>query len=200
MFQRRKPRPRWSRSLDLIWPHLGWRRFFKFWVLRLSRLPGSANAVSAGFAFGAAVSFTPFMGFHILLGMLMSYAARASMLAAAIGTIVGNPWTFPFIWWLVYHTGVWMGIGGMPDDMANMNVSEIFLNAVQAFLEFDWNYLVKVAWPLLGPMLIGCLPYFAVAWVVFYFGFRWLIDAYGRKSREKLANRIPHEETIEDIS
>jgi len=200
MFQRRIPRPRWSRSLDLIWPHLGWRRFFKFWILRLSRLPGSAYAVSAGFAFGAAISFTPFMGFHIVISAAMSYFARASMLAAVIGTIVGNPWTFPFIWVAVYQTGVWIGIGGMPDDMAKLHYSELFGNMVQAMLEFDWDYLVKVAWPIFAPMLVGSIPYFIVSWLFFYFSIRWLIDAYGRKSRARLAHRISHEETIKDAS
>jgi hypothetical protein len=36
---------------------------------------------------------------HFVLSALLAYIARANIIASAIGTVVGNPWTFPFIWW-----------------------------------------------------------------------------------------------------
>ena len=37
--------------------------------------------------------------------MTLAWILRGSMAAAIIGTLFGNPWTFPFIWYLSYEVG-----------------------------------------------------------------------------------------------
>ena len=56
--------------LNIIWPTIGWKRLLRYWVIRITRLPGSVYSISAGFACGAAISFTPFVGLHFILGAL----------------------------------------------------------------------------------------------------------------------------------
>ena len=51
------------------------------------------------------VSFSPFIGFHFLLAILFAYLLRGNLIAALIGTFVGNPFTFPFIWIFIYKVG-----------------------------------------------------------------------------------------------
>ncbi len=43
------------------------------------------------------ISFTPLFGFHILIAMLMAKLMRGNIVAAVLGTLIGNPFTFPFI-------------------------------------------------------------------------------------------------------
>ena len=43
-----------------------------------------------GFACGAAVSFTPFIGFHSALAALLAWSIGGNILASAIGTAVGH--------------------------------------------------------------------------------------------------------------
>ena len=50
-------------------------------------------------------SFTPLVGLHIVLGCLMALIVRGNFLAVAVGTLVGNPWTFPFMWLAGYELG-----------------------------------------------------------------------------------------------
>ena len=50
------------------------------------RLPGTPYDIAAGFACGAAISFTPFIGFHVVLGMVIARLIKANMVAALIGT------------------------------------------------------------------------------------------------------------------
>ena len=38
--------------------------------------------------------------FHILLAMLLALLIRGNLIASGIGTVVGNPWTFPLIWFV----------------------------------------------------------------------------------------------------
>ena len=59
--------------------------------------------VAAGVAAGAFTSFTPFMGLHFLFAALFAWAIRGNLLASALGTFVGNPLTFPFIWAATSH-------------------------------------------------------------------------------------------------
>ena len=71
----------------------------------MARLSLGPHAIALGFAAGAFVSFTPFIGFHFILAGLLALALRGSILASAIGTVVGNPLTFPFIWLASYNLG-----------------------------------------------------------------------------------------------
>ena len=79
---------------------------FQYLTHRVVRIPGSSYSIACGLAFGAAVSFTPFIGLHFLISMGLAWVFRANVIAAAIGTVVGNPWTFPFIWLATYQTGI----------------------------------------------------------------------------------------------
>ena len=169
MFRRRdKPEFR-LRLSNLLWPHMGWRRTFTYWIHRVGRLPASSHAISSGIAFGAAISFTPFVGLHLLLAGLLAWIFRANILASAIGTLVGNPWTFPFIWIWIYQLGVWMGIGGIPDTLRQQHFSDLFGKILTALLKLDFNDLLKFSWRIFSPMLAGAIPTGIITWIGFYF-------------------------------
>jgi uncharacterized protein (DUF2062 family) len=76
MFKRRIPLPFYRRLKEIFWPTAGFRRSMRYVAHRLGRLPGTPYRIAAGFACGAAVSFTPFIGFHILLAMLFALLIR----------------------------------------------------------------------------------------------------------------------------
>ncbi|MGH6919811.1 MAG: DUF2062 domain-containing protein [Geminicoccaceae bacterium] len=88
-----------------MWPRTGWRRAFVYYVRRLTRLSGTPHAIAAGFACGVAISFTPLVGLHLVLGCLLALIVRGNFLAMAVGTLVGNPWTLPFMWLGSYELG-----------------------------------------------------------------------------------------------
>ncbi len=94
-----------NKVLPLLWPKRGFGRVWRFIMLKLSRLRATPHAIALGFAAGAAVSFTPLIGLHILLAIAIAFAFRGSLLAAALGTLVGNPATFPAIFALSYGVG-----------------------------------------------------------------------------------------------
>ena len=106
MFRRRHKTSIAHRASDIVWPRLGWRRYMRYMLHRLARLPGTPHNIAAGFACGVAMSFTPLVGVHILLALFLSWLIGGSLFSAIIGTIVGNPWTFPFIWLWIYNLGL----------------------------------------------------------------------------------------------
>ncbi len=152
-----------SRLIALLWPRAGIRRSVQYLRHRLGRLQGSPYAIAAGFAYGAAISFTPLMGGHIAFAALFSWVSRASIVASVIGTVVGNPWTFPFIWAWIYYLGVWL-LGMEPIDFNAEHLS--------------FRYLLDHFLDIFLPMLVGGLPSGAVAWVAFYFPIKISVERY----------------------
>ena len=163
MFKRRDKRPVVRRLGDLVWPGIGWRRWWSYFRHRVGRMSGSPHSIAGGFAFGAAVSFTPFLGFHIVISAVLSILCRMSALAAVLGTVVGNPWTFPFIWAAVYALGVW--ITGM--EPVSFEASSL-----------SAEYLAEHFWDVMVPMTVGGIPAAAAAWLVFYFPVRGAVARY----------------------
>ena len=152
-----------------MWPRMGWRRQMKYYGRRIARLPGSDSSLASGFAFGAAVSFTPFVGLHIVISVFLSWIARSNMIASAFGTVVGNPWTFPLIWVWIYNLGDWLGVGNSDGLSKTQNFHKLFNHMMTALLKLDIGYLSESAWPIFGPMLVGSVPTAIVVWLVTYF-------------------------------
>ena len=97
-----------GKAKGLLWPKKGFSRPFLYLKERIMRMSASNHALSIGLACGAAASMTPFIGFHFFLGALFAYILRGNLFASAIGTIMGNPWTFPLIWSADIFVGNWV--------------------------------------------------------------------------------------------
>ncbi len=162
-----------SRARNLVWPQSGWRRASRYLAHRVRRLPGTPYAIAAGFACGAAVSMTPFPGFHFLLAGLLAWAIGGSILASAIGTAVGNPWTFPFIWIWIYQSGSWL--------LGNTEV----LTAD----EISLNFLLDHPMDVFLPMLVGSIPTAALTWLVFFLPVRRMVESYQAHRRAHFERR-----------
>ena len=64
---------------------------------RVRRLPDTPHRIALGFACGVFASFTPFFGLHFVLAAVLAGLLRGNIVAALIGTVAGNPLTFPLI-------------------------------------------------------------------------------------------------------
>ncbi len=168
LFRRRHRRALILRLLEYLWPRMGWRRAGRYYGFRIKRLPGTPYSIACGFACGAAVSFTPFMGFHFILGAVLAYSLRGSLFASAIGTAVGNPWTFPGIWFGV----LWIGSKVLGREMPDLSFTDLSVTFV--FDQFDAIGI---------PMIIGSVPTALIAWAAFYFPVRRVIANYQNHRR-----------------
>lgn len=118
---------------------------------RLLRLRASPYAIAVGFSCGVATSFTPLVGFHFLIAALFCFPLRGNILAAALGTLIGNPLTFPFMWGLSYKLG--MFLLGHPVAFAHEGL--LPPGGLGAHLSFD-NILVNI-WDVALPWMLGSL-------------------------------------------
>jgi uncharacterized protein (DUF2062 family) len=188
MFKRRSRLKFYHKAQDFLWPSLGWKRSIQYIFYRICRLPGTPYSTAAGLACGAAVSFTPFVGLHIVLAGLCAGLIRANIMAAVIGTAVGNPWTFPFIWTFIFNLGVWVGAGGSDANASELDFQSILSTSMDAMFTYDLSYLFETAWPVLWPMFIGGIPAFVVVWLIFYFPLRLLIKRYQSNRRKRIVH------------
>jgi uncharacterized protein (DUF2062 family) len=138
-------------------------------------LPGTPTRIAAGFACGVAVSFTPFIGFHFVLAVALAAAMRGNLIASAVGTAVGNPWTFPIIWAWIYSAGRWI-----------LGDESVFYLPV----EFSFRYIFDHPWKVLLPMAVGGIPTAMVAWAVAFFPLRTTISEYQRSRRRMLRRKV----------
>ena len=196
MFKRRIQKTLGEKILGFFWPAIGWRRAWAYIMLRLARLPGSAYSIAGGFACGAAMSFTPFVGLHFVLSAILAWSIRANIIASVIGTAVGNPWTFPFIWTWLYQTGTWMVSGERLEGAAKPDFSEIFGNMLQALVSWDAAYVLETAAPVFWPMFVSSLPTTFVVWWVFYLPLNYTIQSYqNRRFRNRSRTPAGNEES-----
>ena len=178
MFRRRDQLPPFARLREVLWPRRGWRRASAYLAHRVRRLPGTPYRIAAGFASGAAISFTPFIGFHFVGAAVLAFALRANFMASALGTVVGNPWTFPFIWAWTYALGSWMlGAGELDASAVSFTLTEIF------------DSPSTVLWP----MLLGALPTAPVAWFAVYIPASITVAQYQRARRWRIRRKVAKE-------
>lgn len=118
LFRRRDKLALWHRARQYVWPSMGWGRTFHYFRHRIFRNTLSTHDIAGGLALGVAVSFTPLIGTHLLQAFSFAWLFRLNVLAAFAGTVFGNPWTFPFIFWLDYKVGIFLfglfGVDGIP--------------------------------------------------------------------------------------
>ncbi len=173
IFKRRDKPPLMERLREAVYPRKGLWRGMDYIRKRLHRLPDSPHRIALGFACGAAVSFTPFFGFHIVLAAALGWVLRGNILAAAFGTMVGNPLTFPFIAAFSLNTG-WRILGtGTRSTESDFSVGWLLDNIEQIFLPY-----------LVGGILPGLL-----AGVVCYWFIGPIVEAYQNRRRRRLAKR-----------
>ena len=141
------------------------KRATLFYFLKLIRVKDSKDKLAVGFACGSMVSFTPFIGFHFLLAIIFAYLFRGNIVASLIGTFVGNPFTFPFIWIFIYKVG------------------NIFFKNDQKFsLELTFESLFNQGYDILVPMLIGSLIVSIPIWFISYYTVKFFMASFKKRN------------------
>jgi uncharacterized protein (DUF2062 family) len=148
--------------------------YFKKRVLRLS---GSPHAIALGFALGIFATFTPFIGLHIVMSVAVSILIGANVVSAVLATALGNPITYPFIWWSTYAVGERI--------LGNADALHEFHEISERILTEPVGQIL----PILEPMLLGAIPLGGGAALVAYVLIRFAVRGYQNARRERLEAR-----------
>ena len=161
---------------------MGLQKQISRFIGKLSLLSSDKSSIAKGFATGVAISFTPFVGAHTLLALALAQFTRQNKTAALLGTLLGNPWTFPLIWYLDWQAGL-LFMPKMQVLLLN-DFSVIFKEAFHALITLDFRIFFYDIWPMYQVMLIGCLPCSMVVWLfISRIGTKLLVNAAKDKQK-----------------
>jgi uncharacterized protein len=179
LFRRRESESWWERLRVHMWPRRSWSRSGRYVVYRLRRLSASPHAIALGFAVGAFAAVTPYIGTHLMMAALLSWAIGGSIVASVLGTFVGNPLTYPLLWYASYEVGNVLlgGASGKKD-----------IDLSPGLFQSSFDQL----WPILKPMSVGCVPVGVAVATACYFLVRPMVDAYQHRRKRELHLRHRH--------
>ena len=208
VFKRRDKPPLLARLREALVPPRGWRRGIEYLGHRVRRLPDTPHRIALGFATGILASFTPFFGAHILIAAAVAKLVRANMVAALIGTLAGNPLTFPLIAWVSLGLGRRiLGYGASGENFERL--SDAFGEAASGLWssllalvgrgESQWGRLEPFFHYVLWPYFVGgLLPGLAAA-LAGYLLLRPLVAAYQARRRDRMRARA-HDRLVAEKS
>jgi uncharacterized protein len=159
-------------------------------IRRILHVDETPHELAKAFAAGVFVAFTPFLGLHTAIILIIAWAFRLNKLAALTGTFLNNPWTIAF----VYIGPTWLMVSAMRAlgvDIHPMNyelISTHFQNHAAQHTVWEmafWKDFAREFKPyvtafILGTMIAGAASAVA-AYVFSYFGIK-----YYRRGKEKL--------------
>lgn len=153
-----------------------WKKRFKD-ILSLDSHPGH---ISAGFAVGVFISFTPFFGFHTALAIAIAFVFRLNKLTCLTGSWVNTPLTVFPVLGLSYKLG--RVLRGLP--ARDLHVKGL-----------EWQHLKGYAASLLlGTSIIG----FFAALVAYFFCY-YLVLRFRRRDEALAEMTDEMEEVGEDM-
>ncbi len=153
--------------------------YFKNLCLKLVSINSSLYSVSLGVAFGIAVAFTPFFGLQIVITLLLCFLFKANVAASMIAGAIGNPITFPFIWFLDYKIGSLFFSNFIFFDDGFIYKIKLLIDAIKTY---DRQIIMDSFYPLFLPMLVGGIIIAFVFGILSYFITYNLLQRY--KSRD----------------
>ena len=170
-----------------LWPKRSWGRSIAYILLRLKRLPSSPHRIALGCAAGVFAVFTPFLGVQLILAGALALVLRGSVLASFLASFVGNPLTYPVIWFATFNLGNVLLGGTASAQLVDLRgkagaLGEGLMNGSPGAIATAAESL----WPIVKPMAVGSLPLGGFAAAVAYVGVHRLISV-SRAKRVRLA-------------
>jgi len=153
-------------------------RFIWRQVLKIRTTP---HKVALGLAIGVFMACTPFLGVQTLLACAFAFMLRVSMPAAAIGTLVGNPLSWPANWSASYVFGALLL--GLDPTYATDHLSET-ANSLGATLMAPspetLDAAVNKLSPIVVPMVLGSVLVGLIAAIFSYYPTRRAVRVFQR--------------------
>jgi len=176
LFKRRQTESLLERLRVHLWPRRSWSRSSRYVLYRLRRLSATPHAIALGFAAGTFAAVTPYIGTHLIIAALLAWIIGGSIVASVLGTFLGNPLTYPFLWYASYEVGNLL-LGG--------KATKRQIDLTQGLFHSSFEHL----WPILKPMSLGCIPVGIAVATACYFLVKPMVEAYQRRRRRELHMR-----------
>ena len=186
LFKRAKAVSFGERLRLFLWPRRSWSRSAQYILLRLKRVPSSPHRIAVGAAAGVFAVCTPFLGAQLLIAGILAWVLGGSILAAFLASFVGNPLTYPIIWFSTFNLGNVLLGGTATAQLVDLRGKASALwSAISHASPDAMASAAESLWPILKPMVIGSLPLGVFAAGAAYVGVRRLIGVSQARKRAR---------------
>ncbi|HSR68594.1 MAG TPA: DUF2062 domain-containing protein [Acidobacteriota bacterium] len=127
---------------------------------KLLGLGESPRRTALAYAVGVFLGFSPFLGLHTILGLLIAFFFRLNRVAILLGVYTNNPW------WMVpyYAFAAWFGYlllgGAVASSLPHPGLEDLFSPAYWRSLAGQWDLLVPAFFgSMVIAILLGALAY-----------------------------------------
>ena len=111
--------------------------------------------------------------FSFSTSYFFAFLIRGNVIASLIGTFIGNPLTFPFIWSLIYNIGIFI-----------TSKNQLILNS-----EISIDMILNQTYEIFIPMLIGGAIISFPIWLITFLVTYSFVSSYKKsKAKKKLHN------------
>jgi uncharacterized protein (DUF2062 family) len=124
------------------------------WLEKLLHIADTPERTAAAFAMGVFFGFSPFLGFHTLLALLVAFLLNLNRVAVLLGVYSNLPWIIGAYYASVTALGAALTGTAMPPGMAG-HFRRLFSQSI--FHRAFWNQLILLLQPLLWPYTVGSM-------------------------------------------
>jgi uncharacterized protein (DUF2062 family) len=127
-------------------------RQFKDLIKRLLHIEDTPERTALAYSVGIFLGFSPFLGFHTLMGLAIAFLFNLNRVAVLLGVWSNTPW-----WMIPFYTvATWLGMGVTGFGIENWNMKEMFQIGIDhGFLSSDFWSRAGSHWSLFLSFLIG---------------------------------------------
>ena len=122
------------------------------WMGQLLHIDDTPERTAAAFAFGVFIGFSPFLGLHTILGIVLAFLLNVNRVAVLLGVYSNLPW------FLAPYYAITTTMGAM---MTGHHIPPGFKSQITALFELSlfhsefWHRLITILKPLLIPYAVG---------------------------------------------
>ena len=130
------------------------KQLVRRWFGQLLHVDDTPERTAAAFALGVFFGFSPFLGFHTLLAIVVAFLLNLNRVAALLGVYSNLPWVIA-----PYYAGVTM----VAAHFTGHHLPPGFRSQVMALFELSafsgefWRRLITILKPWLFPYAVGSL-------------------------------------------
>ena len=122
------------------------------WLDTLLHVADTPKRTAAAFAMGVFFGFSPFLGFHTVLAIIVAFIFDLNRVAALLGVYSNLPWIIAPYYAIVTMIGAKI-IGHAPPEGFKAQLSALF--ELSVFHGEFWHQLITILKPLLWPYAVG---------------------------------------------
>jgi hypothetical protein len=130
------------------------RALIRRWLGALLHIQDTPERTAAAFALGVFFGFSPFLGLHTILAVLLAFALNLNRVAVLLGVYSNLPWIIGAYYATTTMLGAAILRTRLPPEFAE-RVTALF--ALSLRQHFFWQQLGRLLRPLLWPFAVGSL-------------------------------------------